>query len=138
MENYDDIINLPHFTSKKHKRMSLMSRAVQFAPFAALTGLDEQVDETARHVDTKHVLTDDEKALLDMNMQILRDNIDFRPFVTLVYFIADEKKSGGSYKKIYGKVRRIEEAEGILIFENDKRIPLSDVVLINFNNHNQL
>lgn len=48
MENYDDIINLPHHVSKKHPRLSVEQRAAQFAPFAALTGYDEQVKETAR------------------------------------------------------------------------------------------
>ncbi len=48
MENYDDIINLPHHVSKKHPQLSMEQRAAQFAPFAALTGYDEKVKETAR------------------------------------------------------------------------------------------
>ena len=46
--NYDDIINLPHPTSKNHPRMSLYNRAAQFSPFAALTGYGDVVEETAR------------------------------------------------------------------------------------------
>lgn len=133
MNNYDDIINLPHFTSKKHKRMSLISRAIQFAPFAALTGLDDQVNETARFVEQKHELTDDEQALLDMNIQIIQDNIYTHPFAKIIYFKKDSKKAGGSYYKICGNVRRIEQAEGILIFENNKQITLKDIVLIDLN-----
>ena len=52
MGKYDDIINLPHYEPKHHPRMSMYSRAAQFAPFAALTGYDEQVKETARLTDT--------------------------------------------------------------------------------------
>ena len=48
MGNYDDIINLPHHISKTHPRLSIEQRAAQFAPFAALTGYDEQIKETAR------------------------------------------------------------------------------------------
>ena len=48
MEKYDDIINLPHHVSKKHPQMSLHDRAAQFAPFAALTGYDEEVKEVSR------------------------------------------------------------------------------------------
>ena len=48
MNNYDDIINLPHHVSKKHPRMSLEARSAQFAPFAALTGYDEVIEETTR------------------------------------------------------------------------------------------
>mgnify|MGYP007069972996 CR=1 FL=1 len=44
---YDDIINLPHHVSKKHPQMSLEARSAQFAPFAALTGYEELINETA-------------------------------------------------------------------------------------------
>ena len=45
--NYDDIINLPHYEPKHHPRMSMWNRAAQFAPFAALTGFDDAIKETA-------------------------------------------------------------------------------------------
>ena len=45
---YDDIINLPHHVSKRHPQMSMLSRAAQFAPFAALTGFNVAIDETGR------------------------------------------------------------------------------------------
>lgn len=49
MNNYDDIINLPHHISKRHKQMSIESRAAQFAPFAALTGYSDAIDETIKN-----------------------------------------------------------------------------------------
>jgi len=48
MNNYDDIINLPHHVSKKHPQMSMWNRAAQFAPFAALTGYDNAIKDTAQ------------------------------------------------------------------------------------------
>ena len=48
MELYDDIINLPHYTSKTRKHMSMHDRAAQFAPFAALTGFDDEIDMAIR------------------------------------------------------------------------------------------
>ena len=48
MENYDNIINLPHYEPKHHPRMSMWSRAAQFAPFAALTGFGAAIQETNR------------------------------------------------------------------------------------------
>ena len=48
MEDYDDIINLPHHVSEKHPRMSMWNRAAQFAPFAALSGHDEAIKETTK------------------------------------------------------------------------------------------
>ena len=46
--DYDDIINLPHYEPKHHPRMSMWSRAAQFAPFAALTGYDDAIKDTAQ------------------------------------------------------------------------------------------
>ena len=48
MNDYDDIINLPHYNSKHHSRMSMWNRAAQFAPFAALTGYDAAIKDTAQ------------------------------------------------------------------------------------------
>ena len=47
-KNYNDIIDLPHHESKKHKPMSLEARAAQFAPFAALNGFSEEIQEEER------------------------------------------------------------------------------------------
>ena len=44
--DYDDIINLPHYEPKHHPRMSMWNRAAQFAPFAALTGYDAAIQES--------------------------------------------------------------------------------------------
>ncbi|MBQ3566898.1 MAG: hypothetical protein IJA12_06940 [Oscillospiraceae bacterium] len=132
--NYDDIINLSPPVSKNHKKMPLLSRAVQFAPFSALTGLDEQMNETSRLTDSRRELTDDEKNLLDMNIRIIENNIEYRPSVSIVYFIPDEKKSGGSYHKISGNVRRIEQSDGVMLFEDNQTVNLSDVVFIKIHN----
>lgn len=48
-DNYEDIINLPHYEPKRHPRMSMEARAAQFAPFAALTGYEEAIKEAAKH-----------------------------------------------------------------------------------------
>lgn len=58
---YDDIINLPHHVSQKHPQMSMYQRAAQFAPFAALTGHDKAIEETAKQHELEDVMqeTDD-------------------------------------------------------------------------------
>lgn len=58
---YDDIIDLPHPTSKRHPRMSMADRAAQFAPFAALTGFDGVIDKTARRINAGPVMPDSEE-----------------------------------------------------------------------------
>ena len=52
-EKYKDIINMPHHVSKKHPQMSLYARSAQFAPFAALTGYEEEVKETEKIVNSR-------------------------------------------------------------------------------------
>lgn len=54
MNKYDDIINLPHHVSRKHPQMSMWNRAAQFAPFAALTGYDNAIRETAKENETSY------------------------------------------------------------------------------------
>ena len=65
MGKYDDIIDLPHPVSAKHPRMSLLERAAQFSPFAALSGYEDAIDETARQTQTFMELDEDEKERLD-------------------------------------------------------------------------
>ena len=48
MGNYDDIINLPHYEPKHHPRMPMWNRAAQFTPFAALTGYEDAIKDTAQ------------------------------------------------------------------------------------------
>ena len=83
MGKYDDIIGLPHHVSSTRPHMPMLDRAAQFQPFRALTGYEDAVQETARYTDEKVELTEDEKALLDMELQRLSDDIASRPQVTL-------------------------------------------------------
>ena len=102
---YEDIINLPHQTSKRHPRMSLYDRAAQFSPFAALTGHEETAKETARLTDQKLELSDDTLEKLSC----IADMIATHPDVTITYFVPDSKKTGGTYDTYSGKVKKIDE-----------------------------
>lgn len=68
---YDDIINLPHHVSTKHPQMSLEARSAQFAPFAALTGYKDEVEEAGRLTDKRLDLDEEAKKILDGKMQII-------------------------------------------------------------------
>lgn len=72
MGKYDDIINLPHHVSKTRPQMSMHDRAAQFSPFAALTGYDDTVKETARLTNRKFELTEEEIKDLNLKVQMLR------------------------------------------------------------------
>ncbi len=124
---YDDIINLRHYSSPSRPRMPRMNRAAQFAPFAALTGYDDAVAETARLTDKKRELTEDEKIMLSERIRILSENAYKRPVVEITYFLSDSRKEGGSYKKISGAVRRVDEVEMKVIFTDGTRVDISDI-----------
>ncbi len=108
MNDYEDIINLPHHTSKTHPAMSSTGRAAQFGSFAALTGYEALVEETARLTDGKLELSGEEINDLNDKMNYLMDNVVLYPQVEIIYFVPDEKKSGGKYINLNVKIRKID------------------------------
>lgn len=127
MENYDDIINHERYRLKNHKPMSLTDRAVQFSPFAALTGFDDEIDETARIIDHRAELTEDGSNELNQAFQMLLDKQEERPLVAVTYFQSDERKSGGTYVTYTGNFRFFDEIEGVLKFVDGMVIPISEI-----------
>lgn len=128
MGKYDDIIHLPHHVSATRPHMPMIDRAAQFQPFRALTGYEDAVRETARLTDEKPELTEDEKALLDMRLQELADEIGAQPRVTLTCFQPDKRKAGGAYVSVTGQLRKIDDVEGALILTGGERIMIEDIL----------
>lgn len=124
---YDDIINLPNPTSKTHLRMSLYNRAAQFSPFAALTGHEAAVQETARLTEEKQELSEDEVARLNEKLNIMFRNIGTDKMVTITYFVPDERKSGGAYVSRSGIVKRIDEYEHTIVLADKTVIPIAQI-----------
>lgn len=124
---YEDIINLPHHVSDKRPQMSMWDRAAQFSPFAALTGYDDAVTETARLTDDKIELDESAQATLDMKQHILMETISEQPEISVTYFKKDVKKAGGAYLTLTGKLKKIDEYERVLMFVNGEHIPFDDV-----------
>lgn len=127
MGKYDDILNLPHHVSNTRPHISMHDRAAQFSPFAALTGYDDTVKETARLTDEKLELTADRINELNQKIAFLNEHAEERPEITVEYFIPDEKKSGGKYVTLSGKFRRIDEYNQNMVFVSGEEIPLNDI-----------
>jgi len=125
---YDDIINLPHPTSAKHPRMSAIDRAAQFSPFAALTGYDAAVKETARLTDQRIELDEYAKAALDERLRIVQDNICEHPEVTVTFFLPDERKTGGAYVDHTGNVKKVDVYQNCLVMKDGAEIPIYEIV----------
>lgn len=126
-DNYDDILHLPHPTSKTHPRMSRQDRAAQFSPFAALTGYEAVVKETARLTDVRPTLTEDEVAELDTRLRLA---MELDAEVTVTWFQPDSKKSGGSYASATGRVKKSDELQRILIMEDGTQIPIQEITAV--------
>ena len=127
---YDDILHLPHPTSKNHPRMPIADRAAQFSPFAALTGHKAAIEETARVTERRIELDEDAKEQLDQTLQLLLERIDEQPEITVTWFSPDKKKAGGQYHTATGKLKRIDTQESRLILTDGVQIPLEDLLEI--------
>ena len=108
MNKYDDIINLTRPNSK-HPHMTLKQRSAQFAPFAALTGYEGQIKETARLTDKKLELDEEAKSILDIKLQIVKERLNQHFNIEITFFVPDSKKDGGKYETINGIIKRIDE-----------------------------
>ena len=130
MSRYDDIIHLPHHVSKTRKPMPLINRAAQFAPFAALTGYDEAIAETARQTTPKRILSSDEQKRLSKSLAYVIDHISEHPNLTFTYFIPDTLKDGGRYVIITGVIRRYDKLERTVILETNEILLIDNILSI--------
>ena len=127
MNDYSDIINLSRPVSKR-PRMSLEQRSAQFAPFAALTGYEGQVKETARLTDKRIELNEELKEILDLKIQLIQEKIKEQPDVTITYFIPDDKKQGGKYKTVTNSVKKIDTYKNEIILIDGTTIAIDEII----------
>lgn len=125
---YDDIIDLPHYVSVKHPHMPMIDRAAQFSPFAALTGYDAAIKETARLTGERLDLDDCEKAALNDKLQLLLNRIAERPYVSITYFQPDKRKAGGEHVITSGSIKKINRYERTLLMDNGVKIVIEDII----------
>lgn len=135
---YDDIINLPHHELTTRQRMPRINRAASFAPFAALTGYDDAVRETARLTSERIELDEGTKEILNNKLRIALDKAGEQPEISITYFLPDKKKSGGAYVTVKAVIRRIDEYERLVIFTDKSTIPIDDIYEIEGDIYNNL
>lgn len=129
---YDDIITLPHYVSPSRARMSQADRAAQFSPFAALTGFEAAIRETARLTGQRAVLTETAKAALDEKLRLLAENLSASPEAAITYFRPDERKAGGEYVTAAGTVRKIDTVSHLLTMADGTKIFFEDIKKIEY------
>lgn len=105
---YDDMLHLPHHQSASRPHMSNHDRAAQFSPFAALTGYDDQVRETARLTEKKIELDEGMKAALDEKLEMILKHLEEKKLLLFTHFLPDLRKDGGTYTTTAGIVKKID------------------------------
>ena len=127
---YADIISHEHHVSSKHPHMSRLNRAAQFAPFAALTGYDDLIRESARETEALRSL--DESKIGEMNDKLVfLFQQEKTPIAVFTYFVPDGKKAGGKHISVSGKVARYDEYDRYITLDNGDVIFIDDITQIN-------
>ena len=127
---YDDMLQLPHHVSASRKPMAITARAAQFAPFAALSGYDAEVQEAGRLTDRPIEPDEYEKVALNARLQLLARHLREKWVVSLVFFQPDERKAGGAYVTRTGTVKKLYETERLLTLTDGTVIPLDDLIAL--------
>lgn len=127
---YDDMLQLPHHVSASRKPMAITARAAQFAPFAALSGYDAEVQEAGRLTDRPIEPDEYEKEALNARLQLLARHLREKWVVSLVFFQPDERKAGGAYVTRTGTVKKLYETERLLTLTDGTVIPLDDLIAL--------
>ena len=127
MSRYDDMLDLPRPAMSRAKPLTGLERAAQFSPFAALSGYEAAIREAARLTEPAVELAEDAAAALDEKLRLLVERLPQRPQVTVTWFEPDARKEGGALRVFTGRLRRVDETAGLLIFEDGQRLPLAAV-----------
>ena len=125
---YDDIIDLPHHVSSLRPQMPRAERAAQFSPFAALTGYEDAIGETARYTDARPELDESRKLALDARLQLLEERLGERPEITVLRFEPDECKPGGALRELSGPAVRLDRHSRLLTLEGCGPVPIDDIL----------
>ncbi len=130
MGTYDDIIELPYHKSHKRTHMPARDRAAQFAPFAALSGYGEAVDETARLTDERIELDQSVREEIGEELRLIGRRPEAETRVAMTYFVPDLHKSGGSYVIEECMVSRVDEYLQTVVLSDGRIIPMEDIYMI--------
>lgn len=129
---YDDIKGSSRPVYREYPAMTAHDRAAQFSPFAALTGYEDAVAETARFTGSRRELTEDEETELNIKLNELENELSDSRELRITYFKPDARKDGGSYVTVYGTVRIIDHYSNELVMTDGMRILINDLAEIYF------
>ena len=127
MGKHDDIIDRQRPQYDDIHPMSRSDRAAQFSPFAALVGFGEAVKETERLTEDRRELTEEEVLILNDKLAEIAGRSEEQPLVTVTFFRADDRKSGGAEISKSGRIKRIDTYSNMLVFTDGTVVFLNDI-----------
>ena len=130
---YDEMLHMPYPYHTDRPHMNRIDRAAQFSPFAALTGFDGVVRETARLTDERPEMSEEQKAAMDRTFSELMRRMGEKPEVEVTFFQPDTRKAGGRFVSKRGRLRRIDEANRVICFTDGERVEIDAVMRIEMN-----
>ena len=127
---YEAILHTEWTGVRKHTKNSMEQRAAQFSPFAALSGYDDEIQETARLTDQRVDLTENRKEEIDRVLQEIQEDLyqGIRSDVSITYFKPDQSKEGGAYLTVGGSVRKLDPVSGRLTFAEGGEVPIREII----------
>ena len=133
-EEYSDIIDLPYTKSDRHPHMSIRDRAAQFAPFSALTGYSDTVNEAGRRTESEKKLDDYQISEINMGLQYIFENLKSIPKISVTYFIPDKSKHGGKYVTLNDYVQAIDDYEKMIELSCGEIIRFEQIISLSIKN----
>ncbi len=133
-DNYEDIINLPYPYPSSHRKMPQSNRAAQFAPFAALNGFEEAIEQASQVLEEKKILDESQKEEINKKIVFLKNQPQNKCRVRVCYFQKSSSTNKGQtlvYEEILSKVKEL-----FLLFVTKKKIFFEDIYEIEIINEN--
>ena len=125
-EKYGDIIDHEHYVDPDYPQMSRLSRAAQFSPFAALTGYEDLIDESARLTSEQTELDESAKDEIARRISVLL-HMDNPPQAEITYFVLDERKRGGKYETVQGTIIKYDGLARSIGLDNGTTLFIDDI-----------
>ena len=131
-DKYGDIIDHEHYVDPDRPQMSGLSRAAQFSPFAALTGYEDLIDESARLTSDQTELDESAKDEIARRIGVLL-HMDDPPQAEITYFVQDERKLGGKYETVQGTIVKYDGLARFIVLDSGITLYIDDIIDVKSN-----
>ena len=126
-EKYAHIIDLSRHISPTREPMSAHDRAAQFAPYSALSGYEETVEETARLTERRIELDEGEIEVINRRLTALIHKEE-PTMAKITYFEPDRRKSGGKYITLCGEIAYIDSIKRLIRMIDGRAVPIDEIL----------